>query len=173
MGFSVINHPAIGLPGYPQKGRSHPCNAALQRLGARTSPSKVRDGKRLFCWFLGHGDNARVVWWCLLHRSSVSTIGDTRINKLRAVEIRIPNASWLPLILVTGLWFLYFHVFSGTKTVVMNQNQAFPCCFFIPKGSKRCCIASNAINVTLESAPLRSFKHFRLKIFVLRCALHH
>ena len=116
MGFSVINHPAIGLPGYPQKGRSHLCDAALQRLGARTSPSKVRDGKRLFCWFLGHGDMARVVWWCLLHRSSVSTIGDTRINKLRAVEIRIPNASWLPLILVTGA---LVPVFS---CIFWNQN---------------------------------------------------
>ena len=93
-------------------------------------------------------------------------------TRVQLHQHRFPNASWLPLFLVTGLWFRHFlepKLWRWTRTLV----QAFPCCFFIPKGSKRCCTAPHAIGIALGSAPLRSFKHFRLKILTLRCALHH
>ena len=80
----------------------------------------------------------------------------TSINR---TSFNIPNASRLPLFLVTGLWFRHFlepKLWRWTRTLV----QAFPFYFFCPKGSKRCCTAPNAIDIALESAPLRSFLFF-------------
>ena len=93
------------------------------------------------------------------------------VTRPNHIEI-MPYASWLPLFLVTELWFRHFlepKLWRWTRTLA----RAFPFCFFFPKGSKRCCTVPNAIDIALESAPLRSFKHFRLKILTLRCALHH
>ena len=77
------------------------------------------------------------------------------VTRPNHIEI-MPNASWLPLFLVTELWFRHFlepKLWRWTRTLV----QAFPFYFFCPKGSKRCCTAPNAIDIALESAPLRSF----------------
>ena len=81
--------------------------------------------------------------------------------------------------------YLYFWQLGFGSSIFWNQNcgdepEPLPRHFHAvssspknPKGSKRCCIAPNAMDIVLESAPLRSFKHFRLKLLTLRCALRH
>jgi hypothetical protein len=78
------------------------------------------------------------------------------LSELIYIYIIIPNTSLLHPFLVNWLWFRYFlepKLWRWTRTLA----QAFLCYFFIPEGSKRFCISPNAINVALESAPLRSF----------------